>query len=68
MIEYRNKPFSVGDLVRKVGGSYSANGTIRASFLTRDGARRYVFEFDDFRGMLHIFSHEQLQLRNDGDE
>ena len=66
MIEYRNKTFSVGDLVRKVGGSYSADGTIRAAFLTRDGNQRYVFEFDDFRGMLHIFSHEQLKLRDGG--
>lgn len=64
----RPAPFTLGDRVRKVGGSYSANGTIRATFRTRDGNQRYVFEFDDFRGMLHIFSHEQLQPRDGGNE
>lgn len=64
----RPAPFTVGDLVRKVGGSYSANGTIRAAFLTRDGNQRYVFEFDEPQGMLHIFNHDQLQLRGGGNE
>ncbi len=53
--------FEVGDRVRKVGGSYEANGTVVASFKTRAGKQRYVFEFDEFSGMLHIFDHEQLE-------
>ena len=53
--------FEVGDRVRKVGGSYQANGTVVAAFKTRAGKQRYVFEFDEFAGMLHIFNHEQLE-------
>jgi len=53
--------FSVGDRARKVGGSYQANGTVVAAFKTLLGKQRYVFEFDGFAGMLHIFNHEQLE-------
>lgn len=57
--------FEVGSRVRKVGGSYQANGTIRAAFKTRNGQQRYVFDFDEPAGMLHIFNHEQLEhIRN----
>jgi len=53
--------FEVGARVRKVGGSYQANGTVVAAFKTRAGKQRYVFEFDELPGMLHIFNHEQLE-------
>ena len=57
--------FEVGSRVRKVGGSYQANGTIRAAFKTRNGQQRYVFDFDEPPGLLHIFSHDQLEhIRN----
>lgn len=58
--------FKVGTRVRKVGGNYEANGTVDAAFKTRSGKQRYVFEFDDPAGMLHIFNHEQLErIEND---
>ncbi len=50
-----------GDRARKVGGSYQATGTVRSTFLTRYGQRRYVLDFDTPAGLLHIFSHEQLE-------
>lgn len=50
----------VGDRVEKVGGSYSARGTIVSSFKTRNGLQRYVFEFDKPVGLLHIFQGGQL--------
>ena len=56
--------FSVGDRARKVGGSYQANGTVVAAFKTLLGKQRYVFELDEFAGMLHIFNHEQLEPLN----
>ncbi|MBK8191573.1 MAG: hypothetical protein IPK79_14135 [Vampirovibrionales bacterium] len=56
--------FKFGDRVRKVGGSYQANGTIRAAFQTRNGQQRYVFDFDTPAGLLHIFNHEQLEPLN----
>ena len=58
--------FEVGSRFRKVGGSYQANGTIVAAFKTRSGHQRYVFEFDNPAGMLHIFNHEQIK-RIEGD-
>lgn len=57
--------FEIGSRVRKVGGSYQANGTVVAAFKTRAGKQRYVFEFDEFAGMLHIFNHEQLEPINE---
>jgi len=60
--------FDVGSRVRKVGGSYSAIGTIRAAFESRDGGRRYVFDFDEPPGLLHIFNHLQLMKLDDIEE
>lgn len=55
--------FSDRDKVEKVGGSYQATGTIVAAFTTLAGEERYVFEFDQPAGMLHIFGPNQLELR-----
>lgn len=52
--------FAVGDYVRKTGGSYEATGTIVAAFRTKDGKPRYVFEFEELKGMLHIFGPDNL--------
>ena len=52
--------FNVGDNVHKSQGSYQAFGTIVAAFTTLGGEERYVFEFDAFPGMLHIFGPSQL--------
>ena len=48
-------------------GSYEASGTIVAEFKTLDGLTRYVFEFDEPRGMLHIFSENNLIIEDDDD-
>lgn len=50
-----------GDKVRKVGGTYEAEGTIAGTVITSRGDVRYVFEFDAFPGMLHIFNESQLK-------
>lgn len=47
---------------RKVGGSYEADGWVVAEFKTMAGAIRYVFEFDNPAGMLHIFNGTQLKF------
>lgn len=47
---------------KKVGGSYQAEGVIASTFQTRDGKTRHVFEFDNPRGMLHIFGPEQVEI------
>lgn len=52
--------FSLGDRVVKLGGSYTAIGTVVGLITTRAGLRRYVFEFDQPAGMLHIFNGDQL--------
>jgi hypothetical protein len=52
--------FRVGQRVHKPNGTYTANGEIRAVFTTKDGQLRYVFEFDDPKGLLHIFNPDQL--------
>ncbi len=57
--------FEVGDRVQKKIGSYQATGTILAAFKTRYGSKRYVFDFDEPPGLLHIFNHEQLELINE---
>lgn len=54
--------FSVGASVKKVGGNYQADGIIVAAFKTTSGDERYVFEFDNPKGMLHIFTPGQLEL------
>jgi hypothetical protein len=52
--------FTVGQTVRKIGGSYDAEGLIKATFLADDGSVRYVFRFNTPPGLLHIFSESQL--------
>lgn len=49
----------------KIGGSYQATGWIVAIFETTQGERRYVFEFDEPKGMLHIFNQSQIKLASD---
>lgn len=46
----------------KVGGSYQATGTVVSTFYTLAGEMRYVFEFDEPKGMLHIFGPSQVKL------
>ena len=53
--------FQVGDFVRKVGGSYQAEGFIVGIAVTLQGQVRYVFEFEAYPGMLHIFNEGQLE-------
>jgi hypothetical protein len=55
--------FTEGDRVRKVGGTYQAEGIIVGIAITTTGDVRYVFEFEQFPGMLHIFNEGQLQHR-----
>lgn len=38
-----------GTRVRKIGGSYQADGTVVAVFKTLSGEERVVFEFDEPR-------------------
>lgn len=45
---------------RKVGGSYQADGMVVARFKTTAGLDRVVFEFDEPKGMLHIFNADQV--------
>jgi hypothetical protein len=54
--------FIPGDRVRKVGGSYQAEGKIVAAWISEDdGQPRYVFRFNLPNGMLHIFNETQLE-------
>ena len=53
--------FNTGDKVRKVGGTYQADGVIVGIAVTTRGDVRYVFEFIDYPGMLHIFNEGQLE-------
>jgi hypothetical protein len=55
--------FREGDLVTKVGGTYQADGIIVGIAVTTKGDVRYVFEFEQFPGMLHIFNEGQLDFR-----
>lgn len=61
----------IGDKVRKPKG-YPFPGEVRAVFLTKSGKLRYVVEAtgEDYEGMLHIFSPEQIEAhkRNDNAE
>lgn len=57
--------FHNGDRVRKVGGTYQAEGTIVGIAVTTTGDVRYVFEFEQYPGMLHIFNEGQLELLSD---
>ena len=45
----------------KIGGSYQATGTVVSTFYTLAGEKRYVFEFDEPKGMLHIFGLSQVK-------
>lgn len=56
-----NFKFKEGDKVRKVGGSYQADGYVVGVAVTLGGAVRYVFEFETYPGMLHIFNETQLE-------
>lgn len=60
MIE-KESDFELEELVRKVGGSYQATGTIKASFRADDGSWRYVFRFNNPPGLLHIFNEKQIE-------
>ena len=51
--------FSIGDLVEKAGGDYSFPGEVRAVFVKKSGARRYVVEDD--RGLLFIQGRQDAQ-------
>ena len=55
--------FAVSDRVQKARG-YKYPGVVVSRFLTLSGQVRYVVEalHPDFKGMLHIFSDEQLEL------
>lgn len=53
--------FELGDKVRKVGGTYQAEGSIVGIAITTMGDVRYVFEFEQYPGMLHIFNENQLE-------
>jgi hypothetical protein len=55
--------FNEGDYVRKTGGTYEADGIIVGIAVTTRGDVRYLFEFEQFPGMLHIFNEGQLQHR-----
>lgn len=52
--------YQEGDRVLKLGGSYQAEGTILAAFITRYGEPCYVFDFDFPPGVLHISTEGQL--------
>lgn len=59
-IDIPDLKFHVGDRVRKVGGTYQAEGIIVGVAVTTTGDVRYVFEFEQYPGMLHIFNEGQL--------
>jgi hypothetical protein len=56
--------FKPGDRVRKVGGSYEAEGTVIGDGLTSEGKVIVLFEFDVVKGMVHIFGESQLEHTN----
>jgi hypothetical protein len=60
---YNVMKFQVGDRVQKVGGSYQADGYIVGIAVTTMGQVRYVFEFEQYPGMLHIFNEGQLEKK-----
>lgn len=56
---------NVEQRAKKVGGSYQAEGIIKAKFLADDNTWRYVFRFDNPPGLLHIFNEKQLEVEDD---
>lgn len=56
-------PFKLGDTVQKTKG-YKYPGVIVAVFTNIAGDTRYVVEAtgEEYKGMLHIFNGEQLEL------
>ena len=52
-----------GDKVKKVTGDYAFDGIVVSVFQKLSGKTRYVVEDD--RGILHIFSEKNLDLRED---
>ena len=62
-IDLPDLKFQVGDTVRKVGGTYQADGIIVGIAVTTRNDVRYVFEFKDYPGMLHIFNESQLEKK-----
>lgn len=52
----------IGKRARKIGGSYQSDGTIVAIFQTVAGEWRVVFEFDQPKGLLHIFNSHQVKV------
>ena len=56
-------PFNMqpGDRAMKYGGTFQAEGTVVATFTTLAGEVRHVFEFDSPKGMLHIYTPNQLR-------
>lgn len=65
-IDLPNFKFELGDRVRKVGGTYQAEGFIVGIAITTTGDVRFVFEFEAFPGMLHIFNEGQLEYVGKG--
>lgn len=51
--------YLVGDIVEKVGGDYTFQGTVVAAFKKLSGTKRYVVEDD--RGVLHVYSSKVLK-------
>lgn len=56
-------PFNLqpGDRAMKYGGNFQGEGTVVATFTTLAGEVRHVFEFDTPKGMLHIYTPNQLR-------
>jgi len=55
------KTSTIGDRVKKTGGSFEHTGTVQAIFKTRSGQDRIVIEFDDpVAGMLFIYRPDQV--------
>ena len=48
-------------------GSYEASGTIVSEFKTLAGETRYVFEFDEPAGLLHIFNEANLIIESENE-
>ena len=56
--------FKKGDTVEKVGGDYTFVGVVVCVFEKLSGAIRFVVEDD--RGVLHIYSEKNLDLKPNG--